>query len=714
MSSEIIGPYTLGRKLGQGHFAKVKMGEDKLKNKVAIKIFDKVSIVAQQATSNYTLAHIERELNALRLCSPHPYIASMNEVLETNTHVYFVMEYVSGGELYDYIVSEGRLEEGEACRLFYQLAHAVQYCHSKDIAHRDLKPENILLDSKLNCRIVDFGLASWPGENYKSAEGGETEVFLKTQCGSPEYAAPEVLRASAKGSFGYRGNGADVWSLGVVLYAMLVGSLPFTAPNVRMVIENILHGSFVVPTHLSQPAQMLLKAMLVVDPTKRIPLKQCLEHAWVKKFSPKEIVVRDDKPLNQRLNSFKISGSAPNSAFTGLSFADRTSPLDFEDLDNLSGTAFAGISLGDSKEAREASEETLRQKAKTGAHPFSLRSTQQVWLNELDENSDNEDVGGGEESGGGGGGDTSQDSKSETKLITDEQRELMMKKKALDQQMFRAADTGDLAAMQQLIVNELVDLRRKSIDNFTPMHYACRKGHLPIVQCLLGSLKPLSIDANTKSGWTPLMMAADQGHKAIVQALLPYGANIHHKNDNGKSAIMLARERQHTDIAQLLTTASSNRTKKSAVPSLQFQFFQAAEDGDLGHMRYLIQLSKDLCKEANSNSVEHVAQRKHAKIHLNGRGIDNWTVLHFAARKGQVAVCQQMVTALGAKYVDAPTKSGWTPLMMAADRGHAEVVQLLIRHKASLTLKAEGKTVKEIAAAAGQNLVVAMLENLKK
>lgn len=184
--------------------------------------------------------------------------------------------------------------------------------------------------------------------------------------------------------------------------------------------------------------------------------------------------------------------------------------------------------------------------------------------------------------------------------------------------------------------------------------------------------------------------------------LLQYGANIHLKNDAGKSAIFLARERNHTDIAQLLTTASSNRTKKTNGPSLQFQFFAAAEDGDLSQMRHLIQLSKQLLQAApTTNDVDAVAQRKYAKVSITACGIENWTVLHFAARKGQLAVCQQMVAALPKRMIDAVSKTGWTPLMLAADKGYLECVQLLVRHRASLELKnLDGKNVVQVAAAA--------------
>jgi len=307
--------------------------------------------------------------------------------------------------------------------------------------------------------------------------------------------------------------------------------------------------------------------------------------------------------------------------------------------------------------------------------------------------------------------------KAETKesAKTQEQKDLAAAKKAAAQQVFKAAENGDLAAMQKLVVNELVDLRCKSIDNFTALHFACRKAHLEVVRCLLTSLKPLTVDAATKSGWTPLMMASDQGHKPIVQLLLQYGANIHLKNDAGKSAIFLARERNHTEIAQMLTTASSNRTKKANGPSLQFQFFAAAEDGDLNQMRHLIQLSKQLLLATpTTNDVDAVAQRKYAKVSITAQGIDNWTVLHFAARKGHLAVCQQMVAALPKRMIDAVTKSGWTPAMMAADKGNLECVQLLVRHKASLELKnGQGKNLVEVAEGAAADNKAQVVEYLK-
>ena len=458
----------------------------------------------------------------------------------------------------------------------------------------------------------------------------------------------------------------------MVLYAMLVGSLPFTAPNVRMVIENILHGAFVLPSHLSPAAQLLLKHMLIVNPAQRATLKQVLEHAWIKQRSSSfpQIIVRDDKPLgNQRLTISKASREQMSSMARGGPGA-----------------------LGDIDELESLGEDKLKMLNIDGG--LKKKDTQLIWGQDSESDEDGDEV----------VEVAVQEVKTEAKMATktQEQKDLALARKGAAQQVFKAAENGDLGAMQNLVVNDLVDLRSRSIDNFTALHFACRKAHLEVVRCLLTSLKPLSVDAATKSGWTPLMMASDQGHKAIVTLLLQYGANIHLKNDAGKSAIFLARERNHTDIAQLLTTASSNRTKKTNGPSLQFQFFAAAEDGDLSQMRHLIQLSKQLLQAApTTNDVDAVAQRKYAKVSITACGIENWTVLHFAARKGQLAVCQQMVAALPKRMIDAVSKTGWTPLMLAADKGYLECVQLLVRHRASLELKnLDGKNVVQVAAAA--------------
>jgi serine/threonine protein kinase len=194
---DIIGPYQIGKTIGQGIFAKVKLGEDEFRQKVAIKIFDKQSL----SKSKHQLLQVEKEINALRTCR-HNNIVQYYEVLETETNIYLVMEYLQCGELYDYILSQGHLSEPEAAKLFIQICSALQYCHERGIVHRDLKPENILLTKAESIvKLVDFGLA-----NYIDNIADPMAKTLRTQCGSPHYASPEILTGHK-----YSGIQADVW-----------------------------------------------------------------------------------------------------------------------------------------------------------------------------------------------------------------------------------------------------------------------------------------------------------------------------------------------------------------------------------------------------------------------------------------------------------------------------------------------------------------------
>ena len=174
------------------------------------------------------------------------------------------MEYAAGGELFDFIVDKGRVPEQEASRIFYQIISAVEYLHKNKIVHRDLKPENLLLDkNKKFVKIVDFGLSN----SYSSRSEGD--VKLKTACGSPCYAAPEMVA----GKF-YSGSCVDIWSCGVTLYAMLCGYLPFEEIDIALLYKKILKGEFEIPSFLSIQAVELIKGLLTVEPEKRLTFEQ--------------------------------------------------------------------------------------------------------------------------------------------------------------------------------------------------------------------------------------------------------------------------------------------------------------------------------------------------------------------------------------------------------------------------------------------------------
>eukprot|EP00571_Detonula_confervacea_P005417 CAMPEP_0172314610 /NCGR_PEP_ID=MMETSP1058-20130122/22925_1 /TAXON_ID=83371 /ORGANISM="Detonula confervacea, Strain CCMP 353" /LENGTH=698 /DNA_ID=CAMNT_0013028517 /DNA_START=45 /DNA_END=2141 /DNA_ORIENTATION=+ len=255
-----IGQYVLGKNLGIGAFGKVKLATHAITgHKVAVKILNKAKIKQLGMEEK-----VQREINILHLCT-HPHIIRLYEVIDTPTDIFLVNEYVSGGELFDYIVSKGRLSADEARNFFHQIVSGVEYCHFQKIVHRDLKPENLLLDSNLNIKIADFGLSNLMRDGD----------FLRTSCGSPNYAAPEVISGHL-----YAGPEVDVWSCGVILYALLCGSLPFDDESIPNLFKKIKSGMYSLPSHLSQLARNLIPRMLEVDPMKRITIPEIRLHPW--------------------------------------------------------------------------------------------------------------------------------------------------------------------------------------------------------------------------------------------------------------------------------------------------------------------------------------------------------------------------------------------------------------------------------------------------
>uniref|UniRef100_A0A673K026 Serine/threonine-protein kinase BRSK2-like n=1 Tax=Sinocyclocheilus rhinocerous TaxID=307959 RepID=A0A673K026_9TELE len=254
-----VGPYRLEKTLGKGQTGLVKLGIHCVTcQKVAIKI------VNREKLSESVLMKVEREIAILKLIE-HPHVLKLHDVYENKKYLYLVLEHVSGGELFDYLVKKGRLTPKEARKFFRQIISALDFCHSHSICHRDLKPENLLLDEKNNIRIADFGMAS--------LQVGES--LLETSCGSPHYACPEVIRGEK-----YDGRKADVWSCGVILFALLVGALPFDDDNLRNLLEKVKLGVFHMPHFIPPDCQNLLRGMIEVDATKRFTLEQIQKHTW--------------------------------------------------------------------------------------------------------------------------------------------------------------------------------------------------------------------------------------------------------------------------------------------------------------------------------------------------------------------------------------------------------------------------------------------------
>ncbi|XP_072585845.1 serine/threonine-protein kinase SIK3 isoform X9 [Vulpes vulpes] len=256
-----IGYYEIDRTIGKGNFAVVKRATHLVtKAKVAIKIIDKTQLDEEN------LKKIFREVQIMKMLC-HPHIIRLYQVMETERMIYLVTEYASGGEIFDHLVAHGRMAEKEARRKFKQIVAAVYFCHCRNIVHRDLKAENLLLDANLNIKIADFGFSNLftPGQP------------LKTWCGSPPYAAPELFEGKE-----YDGPKVDIWSLGVVLYVLVCGALPFDGSTLQNLRARVLSGKFRIPFFMSTECEHLIRHMLVLDPNKRLSMEQICKHKWMK------------------------------------------------------------------------------------------------------------------------------------------------------------------------------------------------------------------------------------------------------------------------------------------------------------------------------------------------------------------------------------------------------------------------------------------------
>ncbi|GAB0100785.1 Non-specific serine/threonine protein kinase [Sergentomyia squamirostris] len=259
-----VGLYELGKTLGRGNFAVVKLASNLVtKSKVAIKIIDKTCLDEENLQKTF------REISVLKLLR-HPHITRLYEVMESKTMIYLVTEHAARGEVFDHLVANQRMTEEEAARVFAQILSAVDYCHRKGVVHRDLKAENVLLDNDMNIKLADFGFSN------TFTEG----IPLSTWCGSPPYAAPEVFQGLE-----YDGPKADIWSLGVVLYVLVCGALPFDGATLHDLRSVVVAGKFRIPFFMSQACEDLIRHMLLVQPERRYTLKQIARHPWMSQWT---------------------------------------------------------------------------------------------------------------------------------------------------------------------------------------------------------------------------------------------------------------------------------------------------------------------------------------------------------------------------------------------------------------------------------------------
>lgn len=296
-----IGPWKLGKTLGRGATGRVLLATHQTTGqKAAVKVVSKSELHDddhKKSTDDAGLPYgIEREIIIMKLLT-HPNVLRLYDVWETSKALYLVLEYVEGGELFDLLVERGPLQEIEAIKYFRQIILGTAYCHALGICHRDLKPENLLLDASLNVKLADFGMAALES-------GGK---LLETSCGSPHYAAPEIVSGLK-----YHGAASDVWSCGVILFALLTGRLPFDDENIRNLLLKVQAGNFEMPNEISDDAKDLIDQMLTVDPSQRIPTEKILSHPLLNKYPiPNEDLI-SVKSLPHPETAYKSLGSAKN------------------------------------------------------------------------------------------------------------------------------------------------------------------------------------------------------------------------------------------------------------------------------------------------------------------------------------------------------------------------------------------------------------------
>eukprot|EP01103_Thecamoeba_quadrilineata_P010528 TRINITY_DN229_c0_g3_i1.p1 TRINITY_DN229_c0_g3~~TRINITY_DN229_c0_g3_i1.p1 ORF type:complete len:784 (+),score=170.24 TRINITY_DN229_c0_g3_i1:73-2424(+) len=283
--------YDLKQELGKGTFSVVRLGiNKKTGKKSAIKIINK------KITNIETKQMLETEINILQRVD-HPNVIGLQSMYETKTHLFLVMEYVEGGELFDRIIERGCFSEKDAANIIRQILEAVKYLHSLGVVHRDLKPENVLCATKeaLDVKIADFGLS-------KILDGDNKQV-LQTCCGTPSYAAPELLLCE-----GYA-EPVDTWAVGVILYTLLSGCLPFFGETHTELFERILAGAFSFPdpewTNISESAKSLVSSLLTANPNKRLTADQALKHPWILGATGTQL-----SGLTERMEKIRISRKA--------------------------------------------------------------------------------------------------------------------------------------------------------------------------------------------------------------------------------------------------------------------------------------------------------------------------------------------------------------------------------------------------------------------
>ncbi|KAJ1278156.1 hypothetical protein BS78_04G057800 [Paspalum vaginatum] len=304
MESESVGKYRLGRTVGEGAFAKVRLGVDgETGGAVAVKVIHRDTV-----HKHNLVCQVKREISAMKLLD-HPNVVKIHEVIATKTKVCLVMEYVSGGQLSDRLSCVKRLDEREAMKYFYQLIDAVDYCHRRGVYHRDLKPENLMLDGQGNLKLSDFGLSALTKPGH----------LLSTSCGSPCYIAPEVILHKS-----YDGAAADVWSCGVILFELLAGYLPFQDRSLTSLYRRISRAQFSFPQWFTPLQKKLISRILNPSPIKRAKISDIFKDKWFHEDHDLPMRIESDDDGSDALE--EVSTDSESSHTSEVREADELNP----------------------------------------------------------------------------------------------------------------------------------------------------------------------------------------------------------------------------------------------------------------------------------------------------------------------------------------------------------------------------------------------------
>lgn len=281
--------YKVAHSLGKGSYAVVKEAHSQRHRcKVAIKIISK-----KKAQKDYVEKFLPREIEVIKLLK-HPFLVLFNQCIETTNRVYLIMEHMPNGDLLDMIRKRKYIAEKQAAIWFFQMCVGIEYCHSQGVVHRDLKCENILLDHSYNAKITDFGFA----RAHMKTGAGRTPVLSETYCGSYAYAAPEILTGTP-----YMPHLSDIWSLGIILYVMVIGRLPFDDSNHRELLKQVRRGpSYPERREITKEGKNLISRVLVKKDD-RPTLSMIRSHVWVRKRVPPEVMHVLDAPASSSLST---------------------------------------------------------------------------------------------------------------------------------------------------------------------------------------------------------------------------------------------------------------------------------------------------------------------------------------------------------------------------------------------------------------------------